>query len=245
MGLARRPGRRAGPSRGRFRLAHWVNVPVLVILAASGLQILAAYPTSGRAAPTYDWYPFGVPSRPSGCGWAAGWRRRAHCTSPSPGSSSSTGSLYLAYLLAERRVAAAPLQPRCVTRATHWPWPLLPAPAKRAPRAGPLQRPAASGVHGRAGCSGCSRCSRASPSTSRCSCAWLAALFGGYDPARVVALPACSRWRSSPWATSLMVALHPRALGEMVTEGGDERAGCRPSSARPTIVPTIVPTLVQ
>jgi cytochrome b subunit of formate dehydrogenase len=34
------------------RVTHWVNVPALVILAGSGLQILAAFPSLGpRGAP--------------------------------------------------------------------------------------------------------------------------------------------------------------------------------------------------
>ena len=41
----RRKGRRAQPAA--IRLAHWINIPLIVIMAGSGLQILAAYPSLG------------------------------------------------------------------------------------------------------------------------------------------------------------------------------------------------------
>jgi len=30
-----------------IRIAHWINVPLLVLMAGSGLQILTAYPSLG------------------------------------------------------------------------------------------------------------------------------------------------------------------------------------------------------
>jgi thiosulfate reductase cytochrome b subunit len=41
-----------------IRLAHWFNLPLLVVLAGSGLQILAAYPYMGPRGAIYPWYPF-------------------------------------------------------------------------------------------------------------------------------------------------------------------------------------------
>ncbi|MFY2559012.1 thiosulfate reductase, partial [Corallococcus terminator] len=50
------------PQPWPIRVAHWVNVPLLVIMAGSGLQILAAYPMLGTQGRPYGWYPFqGVP----------------------------------------------------------------------------------------------------------------------------------------------------------------------------------------
>ncbi len=40
------------------RITHWLNVPVLTIMAMSGLQIFAAYPYFGPRGATYDWLPF-------------------------------------------------------------------------------------------------------------------------------------------------------------------------------------------
>jgi thiosulfate reductase cytochrome b subunit len=45
-----------------IRAAHWANAVLLVILAASGLQILLAFPSLGPRGEAYAWYPFhGVP----------------------------------------------------------------------------------------------------------------------------------------------------------------------------------------
>jgi thiosulfate reductase cytochrome b subunit len=40
------------------RLAHWLNVPLLIIMAGSGIQILVAYPHLGPQGQRYSWYPF-------------------------------------------------------------------------------------------------------------------------------------------------------------------------------------------
>jgi thiosulfate reductase cytochrome b subunit len=41
-----------------IRLTHWVDAAVLVIMAGSGLRILAAYPSLGERGAPYAWYPF-------------------------------------------------------------------------------------------------------------------------------------------------------------------------------------------
>ena len=40
------------------RITHWVNVPVITVMAMSGLQIFLAYPYFGPRGATYDWLPF-------------------------------------------------------------------------------------------------------------------------------------------------------------------------------------------
>jgi Ni/Fe-hydrogenase b-type cytochrome subunit len=40
------------------RITHWINVPVLAVMAMSGLQIFIAYPYFGPRGATYDWLPF-------------------------------------------------------------------------------------------------------------------------------------------------------------------------------------------
>ena len=71
----RNKGRRAQPAA--IRLAHWINIPLLVIMAGSGLQILAAYPALGPRGAQYGWYPFQDDAPPSWLrlgGWLAGAR---------------------------------------------------------------------------------------------------------------------------------------------------------------------------
>jgi thiosulfate reductase cytochrome b subunit len=67
--------RRAQPAA--IRLAHWINIPLLVIMAGSGLQILSAYPALGPRGAQYSWYPFQNMAPPSWLrfgGWLAGAR---------------------------------------------------------------------------------------------------------------------------------------------------------------------------
>lgn len=40
-----------------IRLTHWFNVPVLLIMMMSGLQILVAYPFLGPRGASYGWWP--------------------------------------------------------------------------------------------------------------------------------------------------------------------------------------------
>ena len=68
-------GRRAQPAP--IRLAHWITIPLLVVMAGSGLQILAAYPALGPRGGQYGWYPFQNVAPPSWMrfgGWLAGAR---------------------------------------------------------------------------------------------------------------------------------------------------------------------------
>jgi len=68
-------GRRAQP--WLIRLTHWLNVPLLVLMAGSGLQIFAAYPALGPRGARYGWYPWdGVlpPTWAQFGGWLAGGR---------------------------------------------------------------------------------------------------------------------------------------------------------------------------
>jgi thiosulfate reductase cytochrome b subunit len=74
---ARNPwaGRRQQPAL--IRLSHWLNIPLLIIMAGSGLQILVAYPYFGPRGAVYKWYPFQGDAPPSWArigGWLAGGR---------------------------------------------------------------------------------------------------------------------------------------------------------------------------
>jgi thiosulfate reductase cytochrome b subunit len=53
------------------RITHWANVPLLAVMAASGLQIFAAFPEMGSRGAPARWYPFPDWTPPS-------WMRAGH-----------------------------------------------------------------------------------------------------------------------------------------------------------------------
>jgi thiosulfate reductase cytochrome b subunit len=59
-----------------IRLTHWANVPLLVIIAGSGLEILNSFPDMGPKGAPYWWYPHGKapPEALMIGGWLAGAR---------------------------------------------------------------------------------------------------------------------------------------------------------------------------
>ncbi len=83
-----------------IRVAHWLNVPLLVLMAGSGLQILAAYPSLGPQGTQYRWYPFQGTPPPRWLrfgGWLAGAR---HWHFALAWFFVQNGSIYLSYFLA-------------------------------------------------------------------------------------------------------------------------------------------------
>ena len=60
-----------------IRITHWIVVPVLVLMAGSGLQIYAAYPSLGPRGALYAWFPLQGATPPAWLrfgGWLAGAR---------------------------------------------------------------------------------------------------------------------------------------------------------------------------
>src|ERR1700722_3490655 len=60
-----------------IRITHWIIVPVLVLMAGSGLQIYAAYPALGPRGAQYAWFPLQGKTPPVWLrfgGWLAGAR---------------------------------------------------------------------------------------------------------------------------------------------------------------------------
>src|SRR4051794_38474916 len=60
-----------------IRVTHWLDAVLLVILAGSGLQILAAYPAFGPRGVQYAWFPWQDVAPPHALtlgGWLAGGR---------------------------------------------------------------------------------------------------------------------------------------------------------------------------
>ncbi|MGH7932123.1 MAG: cytochrome b/b6 domain-containing protein [Candidatus Binataceae bacterium] len=68
-------GRREQPLA--IRIVHWCNAVFITLMAASGLEILAAYPALGPRGAQYTWYPFQNVAPPQWLrlgGWLAGGR---------------------------------------------------------------------------------------------------------------------------------------------------------------------------
>lgn len=60
-----------------IRLSHWANVPLLVVMAGSGLEILSSYPYLGARGAHYAWWPLQGANAPAPLrlgGWLAGGR---------------------------------------------------------------------------------------------------------------------------------------------------------------------------
>jgi thiosulfate reductase cytochrome b subunit len=60
-----------------IRITHWIAVPVIILMAGSGLQIYAAYPALGPRGAQYAWFPFQGKTPPGWLrfgGWLAGAR---------------------------------------------------------------------------------------------------------------------------------------------------------------------------
>ncbi|WP_425334864.1 cytochrome b/b6 domain-containing protein [Myxococcus stipitatus] len=86
------------PQPWPIRVAHWVNVPLLIIMAGSGLQILVAYPMLGPRGRPYGWYPFQGTPPPEWArlgDWLAGARQWHFAFG---GFLALNGLLYLLYL---------------------------------------------------------------------------------------------------------------------------------------------------
>ena len=72
---ARFKGRRMQPLA--IRLNHWLNALFIVLMAGSGLEIFAAYPSLGPRGALYRWYPWQGVAPPGWLrigGWLAGAR---------------------------------------------------------------------------------------------------------------------------------------------------------------------------
>lgn len=206
------------PQPAPVRLAHWANVVLLVIMAASGLQILVAYPMLGPQGAPYGWYPFqGVPPPMwARLGqWLAGAR---HWHFAFAWFFVLNGLVYVVWLVASGEWRRRLFLPRRDT-ANAWGTLLYYLRVRR--HAPPqelyngLQRLAYTGVLGLAVLSVLSGLVLYKPVQLRL----LTVLFGGYDTARAVHLVVLALLALFTVGHVLMVALHPRTFGEMVTGG--------------------------
>jgi thiosulfate reductase cytochrome b subunit len=210
---------RRRPQPFLIRLAHWLNVPLLLIMAGSGLQILSAYPSLGARGALYGWYPWQGTPPPTWLrfgGWLAGAR---HWHFALGWFLVGNGIIYLIYMGARGEWRRRVFLPGRDTRNAV----LMMAYYLRLRRAAPpidfyngLQRLAYSSVILLALVEVLSGLAIYKP----VQLWWLEELFGGYDGARAVHLIGLGLLGLFTVVHLVMVALHPRAIVEMITGGG-------------------------
>jgi Ni/Fe-hydrogenase b-type cytochrome subunit len=200
------------------RLTHWVNVPVLVIMAGSGLQILMAYPYLGPRGQEYGWYPFAGQPPPEWMrvgGWLAGARAWHFAFA---WFFVANGLVYLAWLFRSGEWRRRMFLPRRDLRNAVGQMAYYLRLRRQAPPADPyngLQRLAYTSALVLAVLVVLTGLAMYKPVQLR----WLTAMFGGYDPARAIHLLGLVALAMFTIVHIVMVLLHPRSIGEMVTGG--------------------------
>ena len=207
-----------------IRITHWVNVPVLAVMAMSGLQILRAYPYFGPQGERWSWVPLQgwmTPDWMRAGQWLAGAR---HLHFLFAWIFVVNALVYLAYLVASREYKRRLFWPPRDTRPMFQQIAVYLRIRKEAP---PVAGSRASDLY------------NALQRQAYTSClvlallevlsgfalwkpvqlSWLAAMFGGYDGARVVHFLALLGLVLFVIVHVIMVLLHPKSLGEMVTGG--------------------------
>lgn len=209
-------GRRAQP--WLIRLTHWLNVPLLLLMAGSGLQIFASYPALGPRGALYDWYPWQETPPPEWLqfgGWLAGAR---HWHFALAWFLVLNGLVYLCYMAFRGEWRRRSFRPQhdagnAVRMLAYY------LRLRQAPPAvdfyNGLQRLAYSTILVVTCVEVLSGLAMAKP----VQLWWLAALFGGYDSARAVHLLGLGVLALLTVAHLGMVMLHPRAILAMLTGG--------------------------
>jgi len=211
-----RKGRRAQPAA--IRLAHWINIPLLVIMAGSGLQILAAYPALGPRGGQYSWYPFQNDAPPSWLrigGWLAGAR---HWHFALAWFLILNGLIYVIYMLASgewRRRIFIPTRDTSNALAMLGYYLRIRKTAPRADFYNGLQRLA----YTSAIIYGIVVVLSGIAIYKPVQLYWITAAFGGYDIARVVHLGCLVLLALFTAMHLVLAALHPRTIVTMVTGG--------------------------
>jgi thiosulfate reductase cytochrome b subunit len=200
------------------RLTHWVAVPTLAVMAASGLQIYAAYPYLGPRGRAYAWFPLQGVSPP-------GWLRLGDWLAGARHVHFAVGWILLANALIYsgwlagsgewRRRAFAPRRDGPDALATALGYLRLRAmPAKTGLYNG-LQRAAYTSALLLGVVEVASGIAIWKPVQLR----WLGAIFGGYDGARAAHLLGLLGLAAFAVGHLVMVATHPRTLWSMITGG--------------------------
>ena len=206
------------PQPWLIRLTHWLNVPLLLLMAGSGLQIFAAYPALGPRGTLYGWYLWHGMPPPTWArfgGWLAGAR---HWHFALGWFLVLNGVSYLLYMATRGEWRRRSFRPHRDARQAV----LMLAYYLRLRRVAPpsdfyngLQRLAYSAIIMIALAEVLSGLAIYKP----VQLWWLGRLFGGYDGARAVHLIGLGLLALFTAVHLVMVALHPRAILTMLTGG--------------------------
>jgi thiosulfate reductase cytochrome b subunit len=213
---ARFKGRRIQPLT--IRLNHWMNALFIVLMAGSGLEIFAAYPSLGPQGAQYRWYPWQGVAPPGWLrigGWLAGAR---HWHFAIAWFLVLNGLIYLAYFFGRgewrRRLFLPARDARNALLMFGYYLRLLKAPPPTGFYNG-LQRFAYSSVTIVIIIQVLSGLAIYKPVQLH----WLLNLFGGYDAARVIHLLGLVFIAMFVATHIVLVLLHPRELLAMFTGG--------------------------
>ena len=204
-----------------IRLAHWINIPLLVIMAGSGLQILAAYPALGPRGAQYRWYPFQNDAPPSWLrfgGWLAGAR---HWHFAIAWFLILNGLIYLTYMIASGEWRRRMFRPSRDVKGAVAQFLYYLRIRKTAPSAdfyNGLQRLAYSSVI----IFGLAMVLSGLAIYKPVQLHFLTLLFGGYDGARVVHLAGLLLLAMFLVTHLVLVSMHPREIVNMITGGRRE-----------------------
>ncbi|MFZ2063451.1 MAG: cytochrome b/b6 domain-containing protein [Candidatus Binatus sp.] len=213
---SRRKRRLAQPAV--IRLAHWINIPLLVIMAGSGLQILAAYPALGPRGALYSWYPFQNEAPPSWLrfgGWLAGAR---HWHFAIAWFLILNGLIYLIYMIASgewRRRVFIPTRDSSNAIAMFGYYLRI----RRTPPPEDFYNGLQRMAYTSAILFGLVVVFSGLAIYKPVQLHWITAAFGGYDAARVVHLSCLVLLALFTVMHLVLVALHPRTIVTMVTGG--------------------------
>jgi thiosulfate reductase cytochrome b subunit len=204
-----------------IRLVHWLNALFLILMAGSGLQILAAYPSLGPQGEQYRWYPFQGTPPPQWLrigGWLAGAR---HWHFAIAWLFVLNGLIYVTYLLASGEWRRRWFQPgRDVRNA------IIQFAYYLRLRSTPPQPDFYNGLQRLAYTSvilfGLIMVLSGLVLYKPVQLHWLTLLFGGYDGARVVHLTGLCLLVLFVASHLVLVTSHPRELLNMLTGGKHE-----------------------
>jgi thiosulfate reductase cytochrome b subunit len=210
------PGRRRQPLA--IRLTHWLNIPLLVIMAGTGLQILMAYPNLGPRGALYRWYPFQGTAPPSWLrlgGWLAGAR---HLHFAVAWFLILNGVLYVIYQITSgewRRRTFIPTRdaPNAVAMFCYY------LRIRKTPPPEDFYNGLQRLAYTSAIIFGIAVVLSGLSIYKPVQLHWLAALFGGYDGARAVHLSALVLLAGFAATHLVLVALHPRTIIDMLSGG--------------------------
>jgi len=202
-----------------IRITHWLNVPALVIMAGSGLQILAAFPDFGPRGARYAWYPLADRAPPEWLrlgGWLAGARSLHFAVA---WLLVVNGLVYVGYGLASGEWRRRIFRPRSDGPGA-FRMALYYLRIRKEPPAAELYNPLQRLAYTSATALGIVQVLSGLALYKPVQLSWLAALFGGYDSARFVHFAGLLLLAAFTFVHVVMVLLHPRTLWDMVTGGG-------------------------